>query len=180
MFNLLDTQSKKEVHKTYILRRSIVMLCMAIFLYILFIISLVPTVYTVYVQRETQMFELNSLKSSGASKNVNFTESVIGSTNRILELFHKHVEKQAVTPILFSVLQKKTSAITWKSIQYQSIGTPVLVIEGTAKTREDLLGFLKSLQSSGEFEKVDLPISNFAKNRDIPFNLTLTLKKSNE
>ncbi len=176
MFNVLDTQSKKSLHEAYTLRRTIVWLWAITIVGIVFFLSLVPTAYSIYIQKQTQTEELLSLRASLVSKNVQFTESIISSTNRILELFDEHTKSVVVTPVLFTVLEKKTNDITFKSIQYQyRTEGAVLIIEGVSRNREALQLFAKSFEASPVFARVQLPISNFAKNKDIPFTLTLTL-----
>lgn len=54
---------------------------------------------------------------------------------------------------------------------------PVLV-RGTADTRTGLAAFRDALLGHPRIAKVDLPISNFAKDRDISFTVTITISSS--
>ena len=51
-------------------------------------------------------------------------------------------------------------------------------ISGIATNREVLLSFGKALEYDISFSKVDLPISNFVKGKNISFRLTVTLNKN--
>ena len=50
-------------------------------------------------------------------------------------------------------------------------------ISGTAASRQALADFRNRLREEDGVESVDLPISNLAKDRDIPFELTVTFVK---
>ncbi|NIR48449.1 PilN domain-containing protein, partial [candidate division KSB1 bacterium] len=47
-------------------------------------------------------------------------------------------------------------------------------INGTARDRAALSAFARELENEPRFANIDLPISNFVKETDIDFSLTLT------
>jgi hypothetical protein len=53
-----------------------------------------------------------------------------------------------------------------------------VVVTGLASSRAALAGFRDALLKSPLVAKVDLPISNFAQDRDIQFTLTITIASS--
>ena len=57
---------------------------------------------------------------------------------------------------------------------YAKDSKSVLTLSGTADSRPGLLLFSNNLQTHPEFKKVDLPISNLAKNSNIDFNINIT------
>lgn len=79
----------------------------------------------------------------------------------------------------------KLSAITPNNISYnflkiyQKDGQAEVQIEGTAKTRQDLLKLKDQLVASKLFDKVDLPTSNLLakENNNFSINATLDLKQ---
>lgn len=52
-----------------------------------------------------------------------------------------------------------------------------ITITGRAATREDLANFRETLLSDPKIESALLPLSNLARDRDITFSITITLKK---
>lgn len=54
-------------------------------------------------------------------------------------------------------------------------GLAQIKVDGTALTRRELITFRDKLNEQPLIEKVDLPISNLAKDKDITFSLTLTI-----
>ena len=77
--------------------------------------------------------------------------------------------------IIDAILLKKIPAIKITQISYtnDSAEGKIVNISGTAPSREILLLFRESLEDDTLFKKVDLPISNFIKGRDIQFSLSL-------
>ena len=75
------------------------------------------------------------------------------------------------------LLSKKTKDIYIKELAYTSLGETKakITLVGTGATRESLVFFVKKLEESKFFEKVDLPISNFTRDRDINFSINLTV-----
>jgi hypothetical protein len=49
-----------------------------------------------------------------------------------------------------------------------------VVLQGKALTREGLIAFKKNLEQDKRFSGVELPISDLAKSKDIPFALRLS------
>lgn len=52
-----------------------------------------------------------------------------------------------------------------------------LMVSGTAATRDSLRAYVSALDSASFAENADIPISSYAKENDIPFTITVTLKK---
>ncbi|MBY0309745.1 hypothetical protein K2Q16_01200 [Patescibacteria group bacterium] len=57
-------------------------------------------------------------------------------------------------------------------------GVAPVVVRGTATTRSALASFREGLVNHPKIVKVDLPISNFAKDRDLIFTVTLTMSST--
>lgn len=72
------------------------------------------------------------------------------------------------------ILARKTDDIKIKEIHFTRIPNKTsLIIEGNSKSRESLLNFRVALEKDPNWEKVDLPVSNFVRGADINFSLTL-------
>lgn len=64
------------------------------------------------------------------------------------------------------------------TVTRQGGGVAPVILRGTATTRAALAAFRDSLLAHPRIARVDLPISNFAKDRDITFTVTLTISSS--
>ena len=87
------------------------------------------------------------------------------------------MEYPKAIPFIGVILSKKTPAISINQFGYTSLGknTATMSIGGISQTRESLVSFVKSLNESGIFESVDSPISNFTKEKNIDFLITLAI-----
>ena len=109
------------------------------------------------------------------------------TTNKVLDAASdeaRQIVAQAAEPELTTVLETIESLIpsgveasAYALSRSGSEVAPVLV-RGTASSRTVLATFRDALQAHPLIAKVDLPISNFAKERDISFSVTLTISSS--
>ena len=91
----------------------------------------------------------------------------------------KVLEYPELVPYLESVLKQKNGLIKINSITYTviDIKSSQLNIDGVSGNRETLRDFVKTLESSGKFETVDIPVSNYAKDKDLVFSIKLTISE---
>lgn len=103
------------------------------------------------------------------------TLSVVKDLNDKLSLVENaEKSKFAVSEkVINAIILKKVLGIKITGISYKK-GDNKINIQGTAPSRETLLLFRESLESSINFKQVDLPISNFVKGSDIQFSLSLS------
>jgi hypothetical protein len=73
----------------------------------------------------------------------------------------------------------KTNSIKINQFSFSpnSTSTETINLQGVSATRDSLVNFKKSLDESGLFKSIDLPVSNFTKDKNISFNMTLTVAK---
>ncbi len=69
------------------------------------------------------------------------------------------------------------SRLTWQPAE-SADAAPVLQVAGRAATRGDLLKFVEQLESDPTFARVESPISNLIKERDLDFTLELVVNAS--
>ena len=177
MFNLLPESLKTEIKKEYHLRRAVVVFAFLVFIGGTFLIFLFPSwIISFYKEKQiSQQAEQNnqaSLLTEVGEVNTN-----IKNINLELQTINASLEYKKIIPFINSVLLKKTRSITLNEITYNSSDpqNSTILIEGVSSTRNSLLAFVKSLEDSQAFKKVDLPISNFAKDRNINFSISLTI-----
>jgi hypothetical protein len=60
-----------------------------------------------------------------------------------------------------------------ESIIYGKRDTPVIKLSGIARDREALIGFQKSIQGIDFVKNVSVPVSDFAKDIDLPFSMEI-------
>lgn len=177
MFNLLPENLKDEIRKEYKLRRLTVILVFVLAVQASFLIFLFPTwLISVYKEKEI-VSQSEQMAKFLADSNVAPATNVIKSLNSKLNVINSALEYPAFVPLMDTVIGQKTKSITLKQFSYTSkdSASAELSIGGTSATRESLVAFVKSLEDTKAFKKVDLPISNLAKDKDIVFTITLTI-----
>jgi len=177
MFNLLPEKEKTNILREYKLRRLVVV---AIFLFALGFISsifLFPS------------FLLSSVKVSELEAEVgNIHSSVIfQETTRLEELMEDARKKlNAIKPrsdvlpseLIGKITESRGGNIRITGIQYKVLSgknPETISVSGVARNRDSLLKFVKALEAEEMFDSVDLPVSNFAQDRDAVFALKITI-----
>ena len=180
MFNLLTDSLKEKIKLEYNLRRLIVAFIFILFIQSAFLVFFFPSWLT-SLYKENSLISKTGGESPTSFSNAGPTVSNIVSMNSKLGLINTILAYPEVTPFLDGIISNKTSAIKIIEFVYTSDGktTGVISLQGISTTRESLVSFVKSLEKSGLFKSVDLPISNFAKNKNIDFSISITIDKPN-
>lgn len=177
MFKLLPEQTKKKIEKEYRLRRTVVLAFTLSLVLVIFAVGAFPS----YLISHSRVEEARAKASASI-------ESATSKDNEVLGMLAEEVRTK------ISLLSSTNTGKPYESFREAAILAPegikirsfrleyverngTLVLDGIAANRKALLDYQKILQSSGTFTGADLPVSQFAKDKDIEFTLTLTLKR---
>ena len=76
--------------------------------------------------------------------------------------------------VIEKVILEKSSGIRLMSFSWiEKEGKHSLTVSGVASDRQALLAFQTQLNSAEEFSKITLPVSDLAKDKNIPFRMNL-------
>jgi hypothetical protein len=181
MFNVLPEIFKKEIKTEYYLRQSIVACVFIIFLQISFLIFVFPSWLSSFYRQKEASAEIESQKSGIVSKNTDNILQTVNQTNQNLDTIDSAFDYSTVLPIVKNIISDKTSAISLSEFTYDNSAATTTIpmsVSGIAKTREDLVAFVKKLQDSAEFSDVVSPISDLAKDKDIVFTVNLNVTQN--
>ncbi len=111
--------------------------------------------------------------------NIASTTSDIKSLNAKLSAMDSALKYPALVPFLNSILGQKSKSIVINNFVYTSKdeSSASIILEGISGNREALTTFVKNLQSTELFKSVDLPISNFTKDKNLNFSISITISK---
>lgn len=177
MFNLLPDNLKSNIRAEYKLHKFILILTFVIFIQVSFLIFLFPSwLISLYREKEVTA-QIEEINQSPVAINANSISSIIKSTNTKLKVINTTLEYPRLVPFIETIIAKKSENIHLVGIMFVNNGksTGTFSLEGLSSTREALVSFVKNLESSGVFKKVDLPVSNLAKDKDIKFSMSLTV-----
>lgn len=177
MFNLLPDNLRKIIVKEYSLRRAIVILFFIIFIQISFMVFLMPTWLISTYKEEDVVLRGADMNGRLSNLNIASTTDDIKSLNNKVSVIQTYLDYPGFNKYLTFILSKQTKSILIKNIAYSNADSKSVTIsvDGTAATREVLRNFVKSLQTSESFKSVDIPISNYAKEKDLVFTIKITV-----
>jgi len=179
MFNVLPDNLKNKIKFEYKLRRVVVVFLFIFFIQICVTIAFFPTWLFSFFNEQEMVQELQKIDGESLLKEVQNTSTSISELNKKLNTLDKVFENLSAVSILENIIIQKNDTIRINEITYSSTqnNDSSIILRGIADDREALLSFVKNLESSGLFEKVNVPISNFAKNKNIDFSISLSIKK---
>lgn len=157
----------------YRTRRTIVMLLALILVLIVAIIGLLPS-YILSSIREKEAFERVRILSSSNFEDEDGAElqTWLIETNRRLKAFSPLFDTDRPSNFVDKVLEQKSTGISLTGLSWVKVKDKVtLSVNGVARDRQTLVKFQNSIDSSGHFSGVILPISDLAKDKDITFQI---------
>lgn len=178
MLNLLPQEQKVILKKEYANRRLIVWLGLVICVLTISLVLLAPSYFLTRIKAEEVRTQLESAKQSldaemPPAEIVAELEAAVRHADALKPL----VKPQSLHELL-QIFESKPNTIRITALSFRggSNGKSIIELKGKAADRESLTGFGRALEGRTEFEMVDLPVSNFVKEKDIEFSMVVTLK----
>lgn len=178
MFNVLPDSLKKLIRQEYYFRLAIIVALAFIALQVIGLFLLLPSwVLSTYKEQEA-LSDVAAVHESPMENHLQSVSDTITQTNRTLAVMNTLLYPEAA-PLFQDILSRQPAGVHLTGFSYTLAddGTASIVASGNALTRNILVSFEKSLEKSSLFASVNLPVSNLAKDTDIPFSITLSVKK---
>jgi len=178
MVNLLPDEKKEILKKEYHLR---VFLAGSYFAVISLAILVVILGSYFFLVRQ----EIGKLEEGAGSKNASTTLAgdmvLVKEINQKLLLLNTRFESMLPTELARVFISYKNDNIKITRIEYQNKeNVGYATVKGIARTRESVITLLEDLKQNQSFMNVDLPISDLSKSKDVPFTISLSIKKDEE
>lgn len=179
MFNLLPDNLRNEIKRDYRYRLAIVVLVFVILTQVSFLIFLFPSWLISFYKEKDYMVKNDEISKNISAIPVASTTAVIKSLNEKLLNINNALEYPEILPIIDQIILARTSSIRIADISYtvNDSKTGVINISGMGDKRESIVGFTENLKKIESFKKVDLPISNLAKDKNIDFTISINIEK---
>ena len=178
MFNLLSRQDKLSLKAEYNRRKFVVALYLLATTLVISSIFLFPSHLVSSFKHSDIAQTAEILKNNIAIKNREDLNALIEAANKKITALSVGSDIQ-ITKHLADISEYRTAGIrlTGFAFGYSEKDKKTLIsLKGIAADRETLLAFAESLKSDPAYEEVDLPISNFTRERDINFTMTIFRK----
>lgn len=174
MINLIPPSAQVQVTKEYWIRVVSVWLFLVGTAIFLVTILNIPSYVLVHNQLDTYLLEF----TNAATNKDSFTaaEASIVRTNTIAMLLAKPQDGISFTEVVSELEKSKSTGIIIFDFAITKVKDVIatITITGQADSRESLSLFRDTLDANPSFGKVTLPLSSLAKDKEIPFTITIT------
>lgn len=183
MINLLPIREKKVVRNEYLARISVV----SVFFFLATILIggalLIPIIVS-SSNKKTELQEKLALIKTNIAKDADRSAAAIKDfRSKIAVLNRKVGTDQTPSQIFEKIIFEKTLSLGGEGVRLNGLSyekTPdrtgfFVRVNGTANDRKSLLNFVKSLQDDGGWKEVKVPVSDFAKGKDLEFSLEIMI-----
>jgi len=181
MANLITEKQKKIIKIDYFIRLLSIYLIVPIALLGIFLLAYIIPYYISVSQKNIMVAEqFKSVINVENKENVGVSASSIMTQTqdemKAIKLYNN--SRLNLSDSLAKIIASKNSniQITRLSFTFSKSGQAIFIVSGISKDREGLVSFIDDLKGKAGFSKVDSPISNFAKNSDISFDLNIQPK----
>ena len=177
MHNLLSYESKKKIKKEYRLRLLVLFLASTLALSLILFLSLIPSYIFSMTREKTIANEKTAIQKSVVSLESENLNQLLRSTKEKVESLKEGNNDLSIYVIIEKVLSRRNAGVNILGFRF----TPSdglsrnLTVDGVAGSRDSLVQFRKNLEQEKLFDQVSLPVSNFAKQSEIDFTLTLSI-----
>lgn len=182
MLHLLTEEHRQKIVKEY--RKRILIVSLMGLAAIIFIsaVLLLPTFIISYGKYSEIRSRLAIVESELGAKNTDTSVADLRDISDSISALNLFANQKPILPIIEGIVVAKPDGIALRGLvftpsQAVSAEIPVapLVIDlsGVAKTRKDLVAFQEKMKLDTFFSSVTVPLSNFAKDKDITFSMKL-------
>lgn len=177
LLDLLPEDRRRKIRRAYVLRVGTVAAILGVVLVAAAAALLVPTYIYLVSSLRAQSVRLASVESTISAAD----QTTLGKRLATLSADATEIAQLGTTPsasaLIREVLAIGRPGIVLTGMSYTpSQGT--LALSGVAAARNDLRAYQLSLAATPRFANAALPVSSYAKDRDIPFAITITLATS--
>jgi hypothetical protein len=180
MINFLPPEAKAAVRKEYVIRTGSVWAVLLALVALIGAALLIPTYVLLLGQLDALAMEVVETENATSAEAYKIAHSALEKAQTLaLQL---RVDDTGPTPsqVLRETQKAQTNSISISGFSYQySDAAPTAVeIRGVAATREALAQFSAALERNPLFARAEVPVSDLAEARDLPFTLAITLAQS--
>lgn len=173
MFSLLPKDEKVKIRREYRVRLAVVILWFSFVTLVAASLLLLPAYFLSSQKEKAVLREADMLAKSVEAAEAADLEKVLLGVKDKLAFVRRESPPLRLYELIREVAKRRSQGIV--------LGTLTIVdaendkrrinVSGKAATRNSLVAFEKALQSSGLFERVELPVGSLAKDSDSDFSL---------
>ena len=175
MFTFLPYEQRQIVAREYKKKLLLIYVVLIIFAGIVWIASLIPSYMLVKLNRDEALTQKMSPVLNIDTEKLSATERELALAKEKLSVLKPLSDRQPLSTVFSKFFYRIPSGITLSSISInRGIEKGTVILSGVATNRDVLVSFAKALEGEAFFKKVELPVSNFTKGKDVPFTISLS------
>lgn len=172
MFKLLTDQARQKVAHEYAVRRAIVILCGLILVFLIGVIGLLPSFVLSNARQNEALERMRVINSVERGEDESGLTDWLLLTNQMLIALSPKLDTDRPSDFIEQVINQNLKGVHLVGFSWvKKEGNVALSVDGVAQDRQTLITFENHLNTSGHFSKINLPISNLAKDKDIDFQI---------
>jgi len=180
MINLIPPEAQRRIRFEYGARVLTVWLLLWALAGVLIGVATLPSYLLVSERLQSISGELDTVRASADSDNATARALIIAREQS--QLIREAEEMPRFSTVVSVVEAAAKSGISISSYGFSRDRADLapVVVGGTAESRQALASFRDMLLTNPLVTRVDLPISNFARDRDIDFSLSIEVSSTTE
>lgn len=177
MINLIPPEGYRMITREYFLRVGAVFCFLFAVVFVFLGVALVP----MYVLVEAQINEvtLEVLREKDASEVIKTADTEVASVKSILAQLKVEGNSFLMSAAIDAIQKNAPEGILFKTFYIDGVqaGGPVIQVQGVATTREKLIQLKTKIEALEMFDTVEVPISDLARDAELPFAITIIPSK---
>ena len=179
-YTLLPEKEMKSLKREYRTRVFIVLCFFVSCGIIIGIIYLFPAFILSYSQGKDSLEKIDTIQKSRELRGIDTISEELSDNYQMIKKLKTDNGMTKVSEIVFEISKLRPSQISLTSFQINktketATSSISVIIQGKAAARESLITFKKNLENDKRIIKVELPVSDLAKSKNISFSVRLTL-----
>jgi hypothetical protein len=174
MINLIPPAGQTALRKEYRMRVAATYCMLLAAVNILLTVALIPTYVLVKAQTEGVVAHSGEGEQDAEIASI---EDEVARTEAIIAELKKVPETLDMSGIMHEIENAAPAGISFRTFTLNHVKGVIgpIQVQGNAEEREDLIAFKQALEAHSLFENASVPIGDLARERDVPFSMTITL-----
>lgn len=129
------------------------------------------------IESEKKTFEAAHVISNEAGEAIAGIETEVTAANGLATELKQRMTTSAITDVIHAVFVAVPTGVAVNSYQIErtELGVEAVRVNGVAVSREALIAFQSGLEEREEFTDAAVPIDDFVKGSDLPFEINISV-----
>jgi hypothetical protein len=178
MFNLLPNEIKAALEREYHYRQAFIWSGAVTIVILIATALLVPAYILSITRNQTLKIERETVEIA-SQRNAGSAAQVVAAAEKLSTALTA-IPDSNVSTLISQIINARPAGIVVLRFGFSSsidaVGPMRVEIQGVARNREALRGYVRTLEGQPSFGEVTVPIESFTRETNIPFTLTIAIR----